>query len=256
MAVFLNIPPRRVNENHREFTYRVIQKNIIDLTLPPNMILNEAELASALNVSRTPVHEALKLLAKESLIEIVPNKETRVAKIDFRQIMDGQFTRICLEPILVERLMGQVRNEDTKLLTNNLRLQYTALQANDKERYYLLDDDFHQLIYHLANKSRTFSLLQKFLNQYARFRRLHSKHGISENHAQESYSEHMQIFYAITIAKPLPESADMFFRRHVGSLIGSFPELIQQYPDYFCNYDADEFRTALETYLLFENAPR
>lgn len=252
MAIFLNIPPRRENENHREFTYRVIHRNIMDLTLPPNTVLNEAELAAVLNVSRTPVHEAMKILAKESLIEIVPSKETRVAKIDFQQIMDGLFTRVCLEPVIVERLMGQVSNADTKLLLNNLRLQHSAIQSNDMARYYRLDDEFHKLIYQLANKGRTFNLLNRLLNQYSRFRILHSQNCNYRDDAQKSLNGHMQIFYAITIAKPLPESSEQFFRRHVGRSIWTFPQLVRGYPDYFTGYDAAEFEEALKTYLLFD----
>lgn len=251
MAIYLNTLPRRENENHREFTYRVIQRNIIDLVLTPNTLLNEAEIALALNVSRTPVHEALKLLAKESLVDIVPSKETRVAKIDSHQIMDGLFTRVCLEPAIVDRLMGQVNNRDTTLLLENLRLEQSAIDQNDMERYYWLDDEFHKLIYQLANKSRTFNLLTRLNNQYARLRILHSQNSDFRENARESLWGHWQIFYAISIAKPLPESSDLFFRRHVGRAIRSFPELAQRYPDYFRGYDAAEFDEIIKTYLLY-----
>lgn len=252
MAIFLNIPPRYENESHREFIYRVIQRNILDLTLTPNTVLNESEIAAALNVSRTPVHEALKLLAKESLVEIIPSKETRVAKIDFQQIMDGLFIRVCLEPIMVERLMGQVSSSDTRRLQILLQSQQSAINSNDMDRYYQLDDEFHKLIFQLANKGRTFNLLNNLLNQYSRFRILHSQNCHYQDDAQASLDGHMQIFYAISIAKPLPEPSDLFFRRHVGRSIWTFPNLVERYPDYFCGYDAAEFDDALQTYLLFD----
>ena len=252
MAIFLTVPPRREKENHREYVYRVIHHNIIEMTLKPLTVLYEAEIAATLKVSRTPVHEALKLLAKESLVDIIPSKETRVSKIDFHQIMDGLFSRVCLEPIILDRIMGQISNDDIKLLQNNLRLQQSAIQANDMERYYCLDDEFHKLIYLLANKGRTYNLLSNLLNQYSRFRVLHYQNCNYKNDAKTSLDEHMQIFYAISISKPLPQPPELFFRRHVGRSVGTLPDLVERYPSYFCGYSAEEFQEALNTYLLFD----
>lgn len=252
MAIFLTIPPRHEHENHREYIYRVLHRNIIEMTLKPNTVLNEAEIAAALNVSRTPVHEALKLLAKESLVDIIPSKETRVSKIGFPQIMDGLFSRVCLEPVILHRLMGQTSNEDIKLLQNNLRLQQSTIQTNDIERYYYLDDEFHKLVYLLANKARTYNLLSNLLNQYSRFRVLHYQNCNYKDDAKTSLEEHMQIFYAISISKPLPISPELFFRRHVGRSVWTLPELVIQYPDYFCGFSPEEFQDAMNTYLRYE----
>ena len=65
-------------ETIKNYTYRVLRSNIIDLNLKPGESISENEIANNLNVSRTPVREAFSLLVSEQLLEIYPQKGTQV----------------------------------------------------------------------------------------------------------------------------------------------------------------------------------
>ena len=56
-----------------------IKKDIIEGKLSPGFPINENELATVLNVSKTPVREALRQLEKENLIENTPGRGSAVA---------------------------------------------------------------------------------------------------------------------------------------------------------------------------------
>ncbi|GAA3637256.1 hypothetical protein GCM10022200_20720 [Microbacterium awajiense] len=59
--------------------YLALGEAIIDGTLPPGERLRDQDLAQRLGVSRTPVREALQRLERAGLVEVAPNRYTRVS---------------------------------------------------------------------------------------------------------------------------------------------------------------------------------
>ena len=70
MAEILSIPRRVL---HQEVAVRLRQR-IVEGHLAPGAKLNERELSELLQVSRTPLREAIKMLAAEGLVELVPRR--------------------------------------------------------------------------------------------------------------------------------------------------------------------------------------
>ncbi|WDY55800.1 GntR family transcriptional regulator [Pseudomonas sp. PSKL.D1] len=58
-----------------------LRRFVIEGTLKPGIKINERELCEVLGISRTPLREALKVLAMEGLIELRPNRGARVAQM-------------------------------------------------------------------------------------------------------------------------------------------------------------------------------
>jgi DNA-binding GntR family transcriptional regulator len=78
--------------------YLALRQRILDLDLPPGTRLVPEELAGQLGVSRTPVRDALSLLARDLLVEFAPNGTARVALpsasyveavTDVRKLLEG-----------------------------------------------------------------------------------------------------------------------------------------------------------------------
>ncbi len=72
---------------HRELVER-LGDMIVDGSLPPGERLNERALCQRFGVSRTPLHEAILILAREGLVEITPRRGTRVAVLQVEQVRD------------------------------------------------------------------------------------------------------------------------------------------------------------------------
>ena len=68
----MKITMKKTDENARTYANRMILDNIINLELPPGTGLSENELSIQLNLSRTPVREALIEMSRIGLVEIIP----------------------------------------------------------------------------------------------------------------------------------------------------------------------------------------
>lgn len=93
---------RLSGEGAREYVLRVLKKNIIEYALKPGQMLSENALTEELNVSRTPVREALVELSKIDLIEVLPKRGSRVTKINYALVEESNFARKVLEKAIVE----------------------------------------------------------------------------------------------------------------------------------------------------------
>ena len=65
-----------------------LRKLIVESVLPPGTKLNERELCEMLGISRTPLREALKVLAAEGLIDIAPNRGASVYKMSRDEVWE------------------------------------------------------------------------------------------------------------------------------------------------------------------------
>lgn len=98
----MNITPKNVDETGRAYALRILKQNISDTTLRPRTLLSENELSKMLGLSRVPVREALIELSKSDIIEILPQRGSRVAPIDLKLVEEAGFFRRTLECAVVK----------------------------------------------------------------------------------------------------------------------------------------------------------
>ena len=70
-------------ESRKEYALRVLRENIINWELKPGSFVSEQKLAEELSLSRLPVREALTELAKSGIVEIYPQRGSKIAPINF-----------------------------------------------------------------------------------------------------------------------------------------------------------------------------
>ncbi|WP_338022250.1 GntR family transcriptional regulator [Arcanobacterium pluranimalium] len=143
----------------RESVYQEIRTRIINLTFLPGMALSETELATQLNVSRTPVREALVLLDKDGLIEVFPRKGTFVTKINLELVRETQFLREAIEIASLRSIPAQLDPALVQEITNNLAQQKNAAESHDARAFFILDEIFHASLMKLANHWRSWDVV-------------------------------------------------------------------------------------------------
>ncbi len=115
--------PREKHESARVWCYRVLLRNIVHLNLPPGSCLLESEVRQRLDVSRTPVREALMQLAQEGFVTIVPQKGTYVTRIDMKQVLELRYIRGCVESKTAAEAARRMTPELEKRFAKCLSLQ-------------------------------------------------------------------------------------------------------------------------------------
>jgi len=175
--------------------------------------LGEAELATRLDVSRTPVREALSRLAAEGLVEIVPNRGARVTRWtddDLEQIFE---LRLRLEPyavgLAVPRLSAVDIDELDDLAQRMLKLGKPG-RSQDLDGIVQLNRQFHRtLITKAANPTLASSLLAvthaSVVNQ--------NFHNYSPEALARSLSHHVEIVAAARAGNA--EWANSVMRSHL-----------------------------------------
>ena len=78
--------------------YNIIKEKIVNLQLQPSADISEEKLIQELNISRTPIREALQKLAKDGFVIVYPRKGTIVADITLDLINSIYEIRILNEP--------------------------------------------------------------------------------------------------------------------------------------------------------------
>ncbi len=125
----------------------------------PGETLSLRQLSSALNVSETPVRNALNRLLAESALDVLPNRHVQVpllSRAQFDEIMD---LRKLIEPeIAMHSYRNATRTDIARLEEINNEL-LEAIAARKLHRCIAQNQLFHLTFYELANRPLTFSLI-------------------------------------------------------------------------------------------------
>ncbi len=141
--------PARISAKDQAFSQ--IQAWIIDGTLQGGEKLNDTELSKALGISRTPVREALQLLANHGFVEMFPGKETRVMMIepsDISKVLPPLAALQALSAELATIVIDEDRIRELRRINKNFA---DALSISDFYSALKLDEQFHDLIVNTIN---------------------------------------------------------------------------------------------------------
>ncbi len=149
--------PVRLTAKERVFTQ--LQQWIIDGTIHPGEKLTDSELANALGVSRTPVREALQLLAVQGFVEMQPGKETRVTMVDKEDVSKVIPPLAALESLAAELAAPLITDGTIAFLIETNEKFAQAVHAGDSYTALKLDDQFHQAIVDVTNNPYILSMI-------------------------------------------------------------------------------------------------
>ena len=217
---------RLSGEGAREYVLRVLKKNIIECALKPGQMLSENALTEELNVSRTPVREALAELSKIDLIEVLPKRGSRVTKINYALVEESYYARKVLEKAIVEICCDLEKPQDFFRLEENLKLQKRFLYMSNQSRLLELDDEFHQLLFQMAKKSHVYDYLEDIRIPFDRIRYL----SLLVIFDLQTVNDHIEILNAIRQRNK--EEALAVMDKHLSRYLYDKTVIMERYPDY------------------------
>lgn len=155
----------------REQVYAVLRKAILNGYLQPGDAVAEGYVAEQLNVSRTPVREALRMLSAEGLVVIVPRRGACVAGIRSEKEIDEVFqVRLELEGLAASLATARMKEATAAKLKRYQEQMEEAVQRGDMQRCIALDSAFHRLIYQASGNEWLQKFLDTLFEQITRFR--------------------------------------------------------------------------------------
>ncbi len=171
-----------------------LKQQILQVQRPPGTMLLEADLAEQFGVSKTPVREALRLLAQTGWVVVLPRKGYMIRPVELSDVRDIFDIRKMIEPVLAARAAERATPADLE------RLQLLLDQQRDADRNLnkalLAAREFHLAFADIAGSARTRTILEDLVDEV---RRLHHLLPNVEGHitSADEIRAHEQILAAI-----------------------------------------------------------
>lgn len=175
--------------------YEVLQNAILNGKLKPGTILSQVSLARALNVSRTPVREAMRMLQEGGLLVGEPNHRSRVVGFDPSDIEALYTKRLVLESLAVAITTRRMSPD----LLERLREVKTVLESEESHQDFDLWQSMHRRLHRLIVAEAGEALVAELEQLELRSERYHAAYKGAHMIGwwQRGEAEHRDIFEAI-----------------------------------------------------------
>ncbi|MEJ3720421.1 GntR family transcriptional regulator [Paenibacillus polymyxa] len=129
-----------------------LRMRIISGAIESGTILSENKLAADFAVSRSPIREALKILASENIIRL-ERMGAVVMGLSEKEIEEIYDVRLLIESFVFERLIKMDTNDLAKELSKILEIMKVAVKYSDADEFSYQDVLFHETIIRAVNHS-------------------------------------------------------------------------------------------------------
>jgi DNA-binding GntR family transcriptional regulator len=146
--------------------YAALRDRLVSLQIPPGAPIDEEALTGELGVGRTPVREAIRRLALESLVVVYPRRGTFAAAINITSLTDLTDVRTVLEAHAAERA-ARLRDEDDRRQAAQLIGDLGAAESSQRS---LIERDarVHRFVYRCSRNPYLEQDLDRYLNMSLR----------------------------------------------------------------------------------------
>lgn len=211
----------------RTGVYTRLRRQILAHQIPPGAAISENELSQALGVSRTPVREALLLLAQEDLVRVFPKVGTFATRILYSRVAEAQFIREAIETASLASLVYPLRTDILDSIADNLRAQH-AIDDQDVELFFSLDESFHRDLMELAGHGGSWSTVVAAKGHLDRARFL----GLEQHLlSHDLIAEHQAVFDAIA-SQDVAEALKVL-QGHLRRVFHDVRIAVKQHPEMF-----------------------
>lgn len=188
-----------------------IRSQIVNGDVSLGSVISERTIAAELNVSKTPVREALAQLRNEGLVTIIPQSGVRVFTLSAREVREICAFRKALESAALELAMHTHAAELGASLREIVLKMDAALRAGDQRTYLALDTDFHLVFFDYCDN-------QYLKNAYAlysgKIAALRTHLANKPQHTSLSFNEHGEIVAAVDSGQV--ETLMKVLEQHIG----------------------------------------
>ena len=188
----------------KEKAYKNLKEMIISGKLKSNERIDEDLLSKSLDVSRTPIREAINKLEQEGWINIIPRKGMFVNNVSIKEINDVFQVRNNFEPIILEMAFERIEKKSLEELRSEFLffLNKKELSSEDNIKLDFLDNQLHLLILKPCNNNFIIKMMENVYEHNMRIRNLSVQ---PKKRRITATNEHIKIIDAI-LAENFPKA--------------------------------------------------
>lgn len=153
--------------------YEALREWIIDGTLQPGEKILDSEISQYFSVSRTPVREAMQMLAEQKLIDVRPGKESRVSETDVIDIPQTYKMLAEIHSTAVEFAFDKMDSDVISALREANGRFMKAYEKRDLKGCRACDKEFHDIIVGLAGNDFLASFCETLSGHAARIENIY-----------------------------------------------------------------------------------
>lgn len=182
---------------HRRYLHDEVAERIRELVLSgelePNSRVNELELAERFGISRTPLREAIKILATEGMLELLPNKGARVAAVNEAEIDEMLEVIAGLEANAARLLAKRITDAEIADIAELHEAMLEAYAKRDEAGYFTLNRQIHEAMMRAAKNATLAQLYSGLSSRIQRFRYAAHKTPEQWKRAIDEHEEMLQL---------------------------------------------------------------
>jgi DNA-binding GntR family transcriptional regulator len=194
----------------RDVVVEKIREAIVEGFFKPGQRLKERELAEMMQVSTTPIKEALRILNSEGLVETLPRRGTFVSKMANSSVEEVLVVKAYLEGLGARMAASKMTPEELKQLEMTLENMTSLMEENKVQELEVQNALFHSKIVDAARNPVIQQILTNIISFDTAFRKRALKNNVE---VVESFLEHQAIFEAIRQRDP--DQAEDRMKHHV-----------------------------------------
>ena len=179
-----------------QMVYRKIKEMMLNYEIVPGQRLIFSDLAKRMGVSRTPVNNALGILANEGFLGLIPHQGYTVHQITKEEAESLYEIREIIELGALGKAVRALTPKKLEELEKKKRLYENAVVDQVSRGRFTLDQEFHAC---LVQMSDNLYLADYFREVYQRIFLRHRIEGLRADRAQKVVSEHDEIFEAVSL---------------------------------------------------------
>jgi DNA-binding GntR family transcriptional regulator len=201
-----------------DYAYAEVRERIMSGALPHGATVNQEALAAELDVSTTPLREAMRRLSAEGLVVLGAHRDARVAPLTATEARSLFEIRQQLDPLAV-RLAAERRDEADTAHIREAAAFLEPLDAGSGLAALQVHRAFHAALYRASHNELLIGLLDGLWDKADRYRRaaLETREDSPDDRARVR-AEHRAVMAAVLDGDP--DAAEQHMRSHVASSLG------------------------------------
>jgi DNA-binding GntR family transcriptional regulator len=202
-----------------QVAYEKLKDAILRRMLAPGTQLVESTVSEKLNSSRTPIRNAIKRLASEGLINLVPNRGAFVIQPSKDEIVQAFDVRAELESSALKFAFGKITDGDIEELRSLVEKEALATKENNHREYHVLNKAFHMFFARKSGNVFLVEFTEKIIDRINVYLQLYDEFYNVKLAEFEGVTDHTEIVNLLQ--KKDMEGIDRILRSHIAKSLSS-----------------------------------